>query len=863
MSKQTKLTRFNDNVLAKYQVYNSVFGTLPFDSVSKTGTLLPLFNESCIEGFKNGKTPTEIVDEFFDKYKTDSTEEEKISFLFKFIQYIERQVVLFDAIEDAAFPVVNNMGGVGTIRNIKEEASSKRVRRELRQYLTEFKTRLVLTAHPTQFYPGTVLTILTDLQEAIKNDDLGLIKKLLAQLGKTTFFADKKPTPYDEAISLIWYLENVFYHSISKIYDYIQSHIFDGDEVGNEIINLGFWPCGDRDGNPFVTTETTLKVARKLRQTILKNYFRDVRKLKRRLTFPGIYELMNEIESKLYDSCITDDSPIRISVESLLSKMESIKKTLKEEHSNLFVEDVDSFINKVRIFGYHFATMDIRQDSRVHHNVFTEIVKELQAKGDTTFPENYLELSPEDQIDILAKIKGDIDPDQFSEEMAVRTLGSMRAIATIQKENGERGANRYIISNNQTALNVMETFAMLNLSGFDEGLNVDVAPLFETVDDLAIAPEVMRQLYSIPEYRAHVEKRDNKQNIMLGFSDGTKDGGYLMANWGIYKAKEELTKVSREFGIKVIFFDGRGGPPARGGGKTSKFYASLGENIENKEIQLTIQGQTISSNFGNLDSSQFNMEQLLGAGITNKIFKDPMNASLSAEQKELLEDLATSSFKAYSDFKNHEMFIPYLERMSTLKFYGKANIGSRPSKRSKSDKLNFSDLRAIPFVGSWSQLKQNVPGFFGVGTAFKKYEDVGEFDRIQDLYNNSNFFKTLIENSVMSLTKSFFDLTKYMASDKEFGEFWNIIHNEYLLTKRLLLKLTGHKELMQNYPDGKASIAVRDSIVLPLLTIQQYALREVQNMNRQENPDSKRLETFEKIVTRSLFGNTNASRNSA
>ena len=347
MSKQTKLSRFNDSVLAKYQVYNSVFATLPFDSVEKTGTLLPLFNESCIEGFKNGKTPTEIVDEFFTKYKSDSTEEDKISFLFKFIQYIERQVVLFDAIEDAAFPVVNNMAGVGTLRNIKEEASAKRVRNELKHYLEEFKTRLVLTAHPTQFYPGTVLTILTDLQEAIKNDDLSLIKKLLAQLGRTTFFADKKPTPYDEAISLIWYLENVFYHSISKIYDYIHYNLFDGEDIKNEIINLGFWPCGDRDGNPFVTTETTLRVARKLRQTILKNYFRDIRQLKRRLTFPGVYEIMNEIESALYDSCITENSPIRISVQSLLSKMTSIKTTLKEEHSNLFVDEVDTFINKV------------------------------------------------------------------------------------------------------------------------------------------------------------------------------------------------------------------------------------------------------------------------------------------------------------------------------------------------------------------------------------------------------------------------------------------------------------------------------------------------------------------------------------
>ena len=182
--------------------------------------------------------------------------------------------------------------------------------------------------------------------------------------------------------------------------------------------------------------------------------------------------------------------------------------------------------------------------------------------------------------------------------MLVKTLKSIQAIKEIQSRNGKRGANRYIISNNQTALNVMQTFAMLNLSGFGDVLPVDVIPLFETVDDLQNAASVMRTLYSNKSYRNHVSQRKDKQTIMLGFSDGTKDGGYLMANWSIFKAKEELTAISREFGIEVIFFDGRGGPPARGGGKTHQFYASLGPTIEDKEIQLTIQGQTISSNFG-------------------------------------------------------------------------------------------------------------------------------------------------------------------------------------------------------------------------------------------------------------------------
>ena len=288
MHKQPKLTRFNENVLSKYQIYNSIFMTLPFDTITKTGVLLPLFHEICKNGFSNSNNPIEIVDSFFKAYQQNPTEEEKINLLFKFIQYIERQVVLFDAIEDAAFPIVNNMDGVGTLRNIKETATQENKKEALKKHLEEFKVRVVLTAHPTQFYPGAVLGIITDLTKAIEKNDLLLINKLLAQLGKTPFFKHEKPTPYDEAVSLIWYLENVFYHSISNVYNYIQSNIFDDEPIDNDIINLGFWPGGDRDGNPFVTTEITLNVAKRLKATVLKNYYRDIRILKKRLTFNGI-----------------------------------------------------------------------------------------------------------------------------------------------------------------------------------------------------------------------------------------------------------------------------------------------------------------------------------------------------------------------------------------------------------------------------------------------------------------------------------------------------------------------------------------------------------------------------------------------
>ena len=861
MSTQPKSKRFDQHILSKYQIYNSIFITLPFDNISNTGVLVPLLNKVCENGFINGKTPVEIIDYFFQKYQDDPSEKEKLDLLFKFIQYIERQVVLFDAVEDAAFPIINNMDGKGTLRNAKEEAFAQNKKEALQNYLEDFKVRIVLTAHPTQFYPGSVLGIITDLTKAIEENDLINIKKLLAQLGVTPFLKDEKPTPLDEAINLIWYLENVFYHSASSIYNYIESNIYENKSVDNEFINLGFWPGGDRDGNPFVTTEITIKVAERLRQAILRNYYRDLRKLRRKLTFKKVANIVIDLEQKLYQSFINPNRSI-ISFEDFKLELLKIESLLVQNYQSLYLTELKDLIHKAKIFEFYFATLDIRQDSRIHHQVFQQIVQHLQKEDSSIIPKDYNDLSEKEQINILSIIKGKINTEDFNDDMIIKTLGSMYAIKTIQKNNGEKGANRYIISNNQSALNVMEVFAMLKLTAFQKKLTVDIVPLFETVDDLINAHQIMEQLYSNTAYMQHLKDRNNKQTVMLGFSDGTKDGGYLMANWSIYKAKEMLTEISRKYNIKVIFFDGRGGPPARGGGKTHQFYASLGPTIENKEIQLTVQGQTISSNFGTIDSSQYNLEQLISSGVTNEFYDSAKN-KLTEEQKIIMNDLAELSYQAYNDFKNHSKFLPYLEQMSTLKYYSKTNIGSRPSKRKSSNKLDFGDLRAIPFVGSWSQLKQNVPGFYGLGAALQKYEDTGEFDKVISFYNNSKFFKSLIDNSMMSMKKSFFELTRYMEKDKEFGEFWSLIFNEFLTAKRLVLKLANLTELMQNYPVGKASIEVRESIVLPLLTIQQYALKKVQEINSQEEPNKSELEIYEKIITRSLFGNINASRNSA
>jgi phosphoenolpyruvate carboxylase len=716
MNKLTKKERFQESVLSRFHVYNSIFATLPYDSISDTGNLLPIFTEHCKLGYSKKLDPKKIVQDFFSKYCEGYSKDEEISLIFRFIQYIERQVVLFDAIEDASFTQVNNMGGVGTLRNLKELVESSNKKKELKKYLRSFKIKPVLTAHPTQFYPGSVLGIITDLANSIEKNDLTEIKNLLSQLGKTPFFKQKKPTPYDEAVSLSWYLENVFYYSVSNIFKYVKSNIFDNQYEHYDLISIGFWPGGDRDGNPFVTSEITSKTAKKLRSDIIKNYYRDIRYLRRKLTFKKIEDVIIQIEDSLWISIFETNKEPKIKLDVLKEKLNFIKETLINEHKSLFIDELQDLIDKVNIFGYHFATLDIRQDSTIHSSVFNDVInnyfkKELRNK--------YEKQEKDQKIQSLSLLKGKIDSAKFKNETSKSTIESIELIKQIQDSNGEKGCHRYIISNNNSSINIFEVFTMIRLTLGNE-FNVDVVPLFESVSDLENASAIMENVYSNQLYREHIIRRDNIQTIMLGFSDGTKDGGYLTANWSILKAKESLTKVSRKFGIKVLFFDGRGGPPARGGGNTHQFYSSLGDFIESDEIQLTVQGQTISSNFGTIKSSQYNMEQLISSGIKNRILSN--SEVFNKKNRKTIEKLSSISYNSYKDFKSHPSFIPYLEKMSTIKYYSKTNIGSRPSKRGvKGEAFNFDKLRAIPFVGSWNQLKQNVPGFYGLGTSINHF----------------------------------------------------------------------------------------------------------------------------------------------
>ena len=855
MSNQsTGLQEFKNLVAIKFQLYNSLFTSLPFHRIEKTGIFLSLLLTSCEEGYSKKMSPVEIIDDFFKKYNPDGSDREKADMLFRFVQYVERQVVLFDALEDSAFTMVNDMGGPGSLKQLSSEVIQYTKEKELKDKLEDYSVRLVLTAHPTQFYPGPVLGIINDLSRAVIENNAAEINTFMQQLGKTPFLKKQKPTPFDEAVSLIWYLENVFYHAAGNILSSLKSQFPNAVSDQNPIIQMGFWPGGDRDGNPFVKSDTTVKVAESLRLALLRCYYFDVRRLKRRLTFKEVDLIIVEWEERLYQELFNPNPKEPFYIGEMLKAMEKIRQVLIFQNNSLFLNLVDNFISKIRIFGLHFATLDIRQESSAHEKVL-KVINEKTG----IFPDNYETLNEAGKIKVLTHLKA-IPKTSFGDDLADDTLDCVRAVKTIQEKNGVFGCNRYIISQCNSAKNVMEVYAFFLLGGWKkDALTVDIVPLFETVEDLQKAAAIMTTLYTNPEYRAHLKRRNETQTIMVGFSDGTKDGGYLMANWGIYKAKEELTKMSKEHGVRVVFFDGRGGPPARGGGKTHKFYASLGKNIANKEIQLTIQGQTVSSNFGTVDSAQYNIEQLVHAGIANDLFS-VRQVTLTEDEEELLTEMAEASFHAYAELKDHDQFTNYLSEVSPLQFYGETNIGSRPTKRKNSGKLELKDLRAIPFVGAFSQLKQNVTGYYGVGAALQEMEKRGKWKQVKNLYNNSPYFKTLLDNSEMAMKKCYFPLTESFSKHPQYGKIWRMIFNEYELSKKYIFKLSGKQELMFDYPIEQLSIQMRERIVLPLSTIQQYAIMKYRES---ESSGSNMKKIYERLIIRCSFGIINAARNSA
>ena len=472
--------------------------------------------------------------------------QKKIDFMFRVIQYVERQVVLYDSVEDAAFAQLRTHGNDLSLKDYIHLSDNKKKRGVLSDKLDTFSIRIVFTAHPTQFYSPSVLDIIDNLRTLIATNDINEIDFALQQLGMTSLINARKPTPCDEAKNIIYFLKSVYYDAVGEMYAYIkrnvQSSVFDNPTI----IQLGFWPGGDRDGNPFVTSEITMAVADELRMTLMGCYFQDIERLERKLTFRGVEETITTLKGCVYDTLF--DPTKALTFEDITTPLYAIRDALVGTFNGLYLEYLDSFIDRVKLFRTHFAVLDIRQNHDVHKQTIEAILKRENRIG-----ESLDELEKDELISILVHENFLVEADQFQDEIIKDTIQTISQIKSIQMKNGEQGCNRYIISNSEDIFSVLFVHGLFRWcqSG---NLTVDIVPLFESMEGMIHAETIMQELFDIPEYRSHVNQRQNRQTIMLGFSDGTKDGGYLQANWSIFKTKEHLSAVCDHNDVKAIFF---------------------------------------------------------------------------------------------------------------------------------------------------------------------------------------------------------------------------------------------------------------------------------------------------------------------
>lgn len=832
---------YENEITLKYQIYNGLFLNLPFSDTTQAGARLPIFTKMCKEMLDNGISTPDAVDNFLNVVPL--SEADKRLLLNKFLQFIERQIVLFDALENQAFNKINDMAGKGSIEGLFKSIADKspHLQPQLDKLLNNYHTRLVLTAHPTQFYPNKILAIINRLDDAIETNNIVEIRNIFLQMGLTSFYNKNKPTPDDEADSVIWYLRHIFYNIIPTIQQKLGAN--------NANLELGFWPGGDRDGNPFVTHQVTLATADKLHSSLMRLYYADIKALANILTFDGTHEAILKICKNLKNKIYTNHLQI-------IHDLENITQILSSNYNNVFVDKVNDIITKIHLFRFNFAKIDIRQNSAIHSKTMTIIL------ANNKITENYAALTEDERILILNNTWNQQLSLENLTDINQEVIDTIRIISDIQYKYGNEMIERYIISNTDSIACVLEVLWLVNQVNYslsaDKQITLEVIPLFESIDDLKCAKDIMEYLFNHQNYKQNIHQHHNRQTIMLGFSDGTKDGGYLMANWAIFKAKKQLSTLAKEYDINITFFDGRGGPPSRGGGKIYEFYQSVAEEIDTHDIQLTIQGQTISSNFGTLDSAIYNFEHLLSAGISGKLMTRH-HCVFNYDKEELIDKLANYSLETYLELKNHPLFLAYLQEITPLKYLSEANIGSRPAKRSQGGDLKLEDLRAIPFGSAWMQMKQNILGYYGFGSAVARMlaEDNENLGKLQFLYECSNFFKGLVDNSMQSLAYTDFTFTNYLCSDEKFSPFWQKIKDEADLTSKMLLLVANRDSLIIDQISD-ISAKSRQQIIFPLALIQQYAMYKLRHLN-DNDPDRY---YYEQLIRKSLASSINASRNS-
>ncbi|VPN40103.1 phosphoenolpyruvate carboxylase [Streptococcus pneumoniae] len=764
----------------------------------------------------------------------------------------------------------------------------------------------VLTAHPTQVQRKSMLDLTNHIHSLLRkyrDVKLGLINKdkwyndlrrYIEIIMQTDMIREKKLKVTNEITNAMEYYNSSFLkavpHLTTEYKRLAQAHGLNLKQA--KPITMGMWIGGDRDGNPFVTAKTLKQSALTQCEVIMNYYDKKIYQLYREFSLStsivNVSKQVREMARQSKDNSIYREKELyRRALFDIQSKIQATKTYLIEdeevgtryETANDFYKDLiairDSLLeNKgeslisgdfvellqaVEIFGFYLASIDMRQDSSVYEACVAELLKSAGIHS------RYSKLSEEEKCDLLLK-ELEEDPRILSathaekSELLAKELAIFKTARVLKDKLGDDVIRQTIISHATSLSDMLELAILLKEVGLvdTERARVQIVPLFETIEDLDHSEETMRKYLSLSLAKKWIDSRNNYQEIMLGYSDSNKDGGYLSSCWTLYKAQQQLTAIGDEFGVKVTFFHGRGGTVGRGGGPTYEAITSQPLKSIKDRIRLTEQGEVIGNKYGNKDAAYYNLEMLVSAAINRMITQKKSDTNTPNRYEAIMDQVVDRSYDIYRDLVfGNEHFYDYFFESSPIKAISSFNIGSRPAARKTITEIG--GLRAIPWVFSWSQSRVMFPGWYGVGSSFKEFinKNPENIAILRDMYQNWPFFQSLLSNVDMVLSKSnmniAFEYAK-LCEDEQVKAIYEIILNEWQVTKNVILAIEGHDELLADNPYLKASLDYR----MPYFNILNYIQLELIKRQRRGELSSDQ----ERLIHITINGIATGLRNS-
>ncbi|MGO4790733.1 phosphoenolpyruvate carboxylase [Paenibacillus sp. 2KB_20] len=790
----------------------------------------------------------------------------------------------------------------GSIESAVQDLKERNITfEEVQEILESLSLELVMTAHPTEAMRRAILDIhkrIADDVMQLDNPTLTfrereqLREKLLNEvitLWQTDELRDRKPTVLDEVRNGMYYFHETLFHILPEVYQELErclSKYYPGHHWHvPTYLRFGSWIGGDRDGNPSVTADVTWRTLEMQRKLAIREYQRILREFMKYLSFSSSIvsvsdELLQSIEKdrehvtlKKMEIWHNEKEPYRVKLVYMLAKMshildENMTGGERYQSPEEFIEDLniidrslrfhfadyvaDTYIQKLirqaELFGFHTATLDIRQHSQEHENAMAEILRKMNVTQD------YAQLSEDEKIELLNNLLNDprplTTPYQEYSDSTEECLEVYRTVFRAQQEFGVKCISSYLISMSEGASDILEVMVFAKEVGLFRKDNdgsviatLQAAPLFETIEDLHAAPDIMRKLFSLPIYREAVSAMNELQEIMLGYSDSNKDGGAITANWELQVALKDITAAANEYGIKVKYFHGRGGSLGRGGMPLNRSILAQPASTIAGGIKITEQGEVISSRYSLKGIAYRSLDQATSALITASLNARYLEKeSTEKEWEEISSRISAASQKKYQDliFRDPD-FLSFFKESTPLPEVGELNIGSRPSKRKNSDR--FEDLRAIPWVFAWTQSRYLLPAWYAAGTGLQSFYQGKEENMkvLQKMYTSYPFFTSLIDTLQMALAKADLIIAKeysLMTKDDQARErIFGLIQEEFNLTKELVLKITGQQDILDNQPVLQESIRLRNPYVDPLSYLQVQLLNELRELREQEQDD--------------------------